>query len=114
MKYLVALDIGTTNVRTIVYTDQAHAVFTSSENVIILEPETGAAEINEDQLWSAICAVTEAAVNWAKQNKVTLLTMGVSCQRNTGKSISIFAWLRVTYLYLFRYVLGTQIGQTIT
>ena len=84
MKYLVALDIGTTNVRTIVYTDQAQAVFTASENVIILEPETGAAEIAEDQLWSAICTVTEAAVNWAKQNAVTLLTMGISCQRNTG------------------------------
>ena len=56
-KYLVALDIGTTNVRTIVYSDSAEALFLSSENVKILEPETGAAEIEAEQLWSAVCKV---------------------------------------------------------
>ena len=83
-KYLVALDIGTTNVRTIVYSDSAEALFLSSENVKILEPETGAAEIEADQLWSAICKVTEAAVAWARDKGVKLLTMGISIQRNTG------------------------------
>ena len=56
-KYLVALDIGTTNVRTIVYSDSAEALFLSSENVKILEPETGAAEIEAEQLWLAVCKV---------------------------------------------------------
>ena len=85
MKYLVALDIGTTNVRTIVYSDQAEPVFSSSEPVKILEPETGAAEIDAEQLWAAICKVTGDSVRWAKENNIQLLSMGVTIQRNTGK-----------------------------
>ena len=72
---------GKTKIQTV---QKAKPVFTSSENVVILEPETGAAEIAADQLWDAICKVTGAAVNWAKEKNVKLLTMGISCQRNTG------------------------------
>ena len=68
---------------------KATPVFTSSENVVILEPETGAAEIAADQLWDAICKVTGAAVNWAKAKNVKLLTMGISCQRNTGTNLIV-------------------------
>ena len=95
-KYLVALDIGTTNVRTIVYSDSAEALFLSSENVKILEPETGAAEIEAEQLWSAVCKVRLVIFTYYESRFLLIDTVLMKIQ----KFLKFLGRLRVTKILI--------------
>ena len=88
-KFILALDVGTTNIRSFVYTDGGVYVYSYNTNVEVLTPELGASEIDPDHLWAKIREVTQAAVNWAKEHGKTLECIGVSLQRNTGKVCSL-------------------------
>ena len=85
MQYILSLDVGTTNIRSYIYTTEGKAIFSYSENVEIISKEPGASEMDPNHLWSIIRNVTRAGVEWAKNNDIKLNCIGVSLQRNTGK-----------------------------
>ena len=84
MKYILSLDVGTTNVRSYVYNSVGCPVFSESQNVEIISPELGSSEIEPDHLWSVVRAVVKSAVDWGSKNSIQLAGIGISLQRNTG------------------------------
>ena len=92
MKYILSLDVGTTNVRSYIYNSVGCPVFSESKNVEIISPELGSSEIEPEHLWSVIRAVVQAAVNWATQNSFQLSCIGISLQRNTGNNLGLLVY----------------------
>ena len=84
MKYILSLDVGTTNVRSYIYNSIGCPVFSESQNVEIISPELGSSEIEPDHLWSVVRKVVQAAVDWGTKNSIQLEGIGISLQRNTG------------------------------
>ena len=84
MRYVVALDVGTTSVRSVVYDSDGKKHSSFTDKVVVLVPEPGASEIDPEQLWNAIRNVIKSAVDWAKEQKIKLEGIGMSLQRNTG------------------------------
>jgi len=84
MKYILSLDVGTTNVRSYIYNSVGCPVFSESQNVEIISPELGSSEIEPDHLWSVVRAVVQSAVDWGSKNSIQLAGIGISLQRNTG------------------------------
>ena len=129
MKYILSLDVGTTNVRSYIYNSVGCPVFSESQNVEIISPELGSSEIEPDHLWSVIRAVVQSAVDWGSKNSIQLAGIGISLQRNTGnlEILSLIYILRITQsiscnfyicptvkIYLFRNILGSKVRQDVT
>lgn len=98
MKYILSLDVGTTNVRSYIYNSVGCPVFSESQNVEIISPELGSSEIEPDHLWSVVRAVVQSAVDWGSKNSIQLAGIGISLQRNTGnlEILSLMYILRIT------------------
>jgi glycerol kinase len=84
MKYILSLDVGTTNIRSYIYTTEGKPIFAHSESVEIISKELGASEMDPGHIWDVTLSVTRRAVHWAKNENIKLECVGISLQRNTG------------------------------
>ena len=84
MKYILSLDVGTTNIRSYIYTNEGKAIFAHTENINIISKEPGASEMEPNHIWDVTLSVTRHAVHWARSENIKLECVGISLQRNTG------------------------------
>ncbi|KAF7997454.1 hypothetical protein HCN44_006025 [Aphidius gifuensis] len=89
MKYIVALDVGTTTVKCHVLNDKAVSVGSAVKKVELLYPKPGYVEIDQDDLWDSIVTVLKEAVNASNIDVKSIACLGISTQRNSCLSWNI-------------------------
>ncbi|XP_015592528.1 putative glycerol kinase 5 [Cephus cinctus] len=83
MKYIAALDVGTTTVRCHILDESATVIAASAEKVELLYPKPGYVEIDPDQLWSAIQRVVKNAIHESRVEAGSIACLGISTQRGS-------------------------------
>ncbi|XP_078048805.1 glycerol kinase 5 [Augochlora pura] len=83
MKYIGALDVGTTTVRFHVLDEQASTVACSTEKVQLLFPKPGYVEIDPDELWRAIVNVIKTTIKACGIKARSISCIGISSQRGS-------------------------------
>lgn len=83
MRYIAALDVGTTTVRCHVLDEKAVTVATCEEKVELLYPQPGYVEIDPEKLWHIIVKVIKNALNNSKIDPKSIVCLGISCQRGS-------------------------------
>ena len=83
MKYIGALDVGTTTVRFHIVDEQATTVASSVEKVQLLYPNPGHVEIDPDELWRIIVDVIKNTLKDSGIKAESLVSLGISTQRGS-------------------------------
>ncbi|KAG8041727.1 hypothetical protein G9C98_007031 [Cotesia typhae] len=83
MKYIVALDVGTTTIRCHILDNKAVTIASAAEKVELLYPKAAYVEINPDQLWQSIIKVLKDAVYASKIDVKLIACLGISTQRSS-------------------------------
>ncbi|KOC59001.1 Putative glycerol kinase 5 [Habropoda laboriosa] len=86
MRYVGALDVGTTTVRFHVLDEQANTVVSAVEKVRLLYPKSGYVEIDPDELWSTIVNVIKNSLKEmvdAGLKLESIACLGISTQRGS-------------------------------
>ncbi|XP_062521880.1 putative glycerol kinase 5 isoform X2 [Corticium candelabrum] len=84
MKSLViAVDVGTTNVRAHVVDKQGYVVGKASEKLIVEQPKPGWAEIDHEKLWCQFQTVVKDSIKDAGIQAHDVAALGITTQRNT-------------------------------
>lgn len=81
--HIMALDIGTSNIRCHIYNKQAEIVGRSCQVIKILYPEERGAEIDPDNLWDQVMEVMKSAIENANLTAQDVASLGISVQRST-------------------------------
>src|SRR6202047_3303692 len=89
MKVIIALDAGTTNVKTILVDRQANILARSSVPLTIQFPESGWVEQSAQEIWEAARQALEGCL--AQAGEYEVVALGISNQRET-----LVAWNRAT------------------
>ncbi|XP_066603652.1 putative glycerol kinase 5 [Prorops nasuta] len=99
MKYVLALDVGTTTVRCHVIDQGANTICSVAQKVELLYPKPGYVEIDPDHLWMLIEDVMRRAVVESNVDPKAIVSMGISTQRATFTT-----WSLTTGKYYHRFV----------
>ncbi|CAL7939610.1 unnamed protein product [Xylocopa violacea] len=83
MKYVGALDVGTTTVRFHVIDEQANTVAFFADKIRLLYPEPGHVEIDPDELWRTIVYVIKRTLEESGIKLESIACLGISTQRST-------------------------------
>jgi len=89
-KYVMALDVGTTTIRSMVYDVKGRVVGTAARPVQYLQGD-GRTEIDPDLLWDDALSVMKSSVAGAGLGPENIKGMGLSCQR-----ASFTCWSAIT------------------
>ncbi|KAL0111907.1 hypothetical protein PUN28_013251 [Cardiocondyla obscurior] len=81
MKYIGALDVGTTTVRFHILNEKADTVASSMEKVHLIYPEFGFVEIDPDDLWRIIVKVIKDTLDHSGIDPKNIACIGISSQR---------------------------------
>ncbi|KAJ8670409.1 hypothetical protein QAD02_001668 [Eretmocerus hayati] len=87
MRYVAALDVGTTTIRCHVLDENGHSVKACTEKVKLLYPKPGYVEIDPDWLWDAIVRVVKECFQGSGIDPSKIETLGIATQR-----CSIITW----------------------
>ena len=90
-KFIVAIDQGTTSTRAILFNSSGDAVFKSQLEFRQYFPNNGWVEHNPEEIWKTTKKVLLKVINRSKKLKGTILTIGITNQRETT-----IMWDRVT------------------
>ncbi|XP_011296674.1 putative glycerol kinase 5 [Fopius arisanus] len=99
MRYIVALDVGTTTLRAHVFDENAVTVGTFVQKVELIYPKPAFVEIDPDQLWSAILRVLKGAVDASGISAKCIACLGISTQRG-----SLISWNLETGRHYHRFI----------
>ncbi|XP_012528178.1 putative glycerol kinase 5 [Monomorium pharaonis] len=99
MKYVAALDVGTTTVRFHILNEKAVTVASSIEKVNLIYPEPGFVEIDPDHLWQIIVKVIKDTLNHSGIDPKNIACIGISSQR-----ASFITWNLKTGKYYHRFI----------
>lgn len=83
MRYVAALDVGTTTVRCHILDENARTVAAAVEKVTLIYPEPGRVEIDPDELWEKILHVIREAVKTSGLSPENIVCLGISTQRSS-------------------------------
>lgn len=83
MKYIAALDVGTTTVRFHLLNENALTIASHAKKVELLYPKPGYVEIDPDDLWNIICEVIKNTIRESGIDAKSIACMGISTQRST-------------------------------
>lgn len=83
MRYIGALDVGTTTVRFHILDENADTVASSTEKVELLYPEPGRVEIDPEQLWRIIVKVIKDTLTDSNVKPESVVCLGISTQRGS-------------------------------
>ncbi|XP_024872657.1 putative glycerol kinase 5 isoform X2 [Temnothorax curvispinosus] len=81
MRYVAALDVGTTTVRFHILNEKAITVASSTEKINLIYPEPGFVEIDPDQLWGIIIKVIKDTLDHGGIDPKDIACVGISSQR---------------------------------
>lgn len=82
-KFVLALDIGTTNVKCFIYDRDLQVVGRTVHQITLLYPEVGYCEIDPEELWSIIINIVKSAIEGSKVSITDIQCLGISSQRCT-------------------------------
>ena len=83
MKYLLALDQGTTSSRSIIYDDKCRPVATARQEFRQYFPEPGRVEHDAMEIWESVLATARDAISHAGIAATDLAAIGITNQRET-------------------------------
>ena len=83
MKYVLAIDQGTTSSRAILFNDKLDAAFASQEEFSQHFPKPGWVEHNPDDIWNSVLSVCNNVIRQAGITGNDILSIGISNQRET-------------------------------
>ncbi|XP_076763083.1 glycerol kinase 5 [Xylocopa sonorina] len=83
MKYVGALDVGTTTVRFYLIDEQTNTVAFCADKIRLLYPEPGYVEIDPDELWRTIVYVIKRTLEESGIKPESIACLGISTQRGT-------------------------------
>ncbi|XP_014238398.1 putative glycerol kinase 5 [Trichogramma pretiosum] len=83
MRYIAALDVGTTTIRCHILDEKGQTVAAASEKVKLLYPQAGYVEIDPDWLWNAVLRVVQQSLKESGLKASQIETLGISTQRCT-------------------------------
>ena len=83
MKYLVALDQGTTSSRAIVFDQQARVVASAQQEFRQIFPQPGWVEHDPQEIWQSQLSVLREAVSLAGIGPAEIVALGITNQRET-------------------------------
>ncbi|CAD5116473.1 DgyrCDS5356 [Dimorphilus gyrociliatus] len=82
-KYILSLDIGTTNIRAHVYNKDARVIGQDQDKIKLLRPRPGWTEIDEEVLFEQIKTVVKNAIKSANIKPQNVSCLGICVLRNT-------------------------------
>lgn len=88
---VIGLDIGTTNVRSILYDNEGEIKGSSKSSVDLITEQPGQVEIDPEALWTRIKKVLSDSIEDSGLNASQISGIGISCQRS-----SFITWNRET------------------
>ncbi|MGM9641855.1 MAG: FGGY family carbohydrate kinase, partial [Eubacteriales bacterium] len=91
LKYLLALDAGTTSSRAVVFSTNGEIVSVSQSEFPQIFPKEGYVEHNPDDIWNTQLAVAQEAIIKAGLTYKDIAAIGITNQRET-----IVVWDKVT------------------
>ncbi len=83
MKYLLAIDQGTTSSRALIFGDNGSVISTAQEEFTQHFPKNGWVEHNLNDIWQTTVSVTQKAIEQAKLSPQQITAIGISNQRET-------------------------------
>ena len=83
IKYLMALDQGTTSSRTIIFNKQGHIVSSAQKSFTQYFPQSGWVEHDPKELWSSQISTLTEALAKANLNAKDIAALGITNQRET-------------------------------
>ncbi|XP_013115565.2 putative glycerol kinase 5 [Stomoxys calcitrans] len=99
MRYIAALDVGTTSVRCFVLNEKCEIIGSAVEGVELLNPQPGFFEIEPEGLWDQIVRVMQNAVTNAQLQPSQIACLGISTQRCT-----FLTWNHKTQEYFHNFI----------
>ena len=83
MKYILAIDQGTTSTRAIIFDHESNVIAMSSEEITQIYPNPGWVEHNPNQIWVSVLAVMARVLLEAKLKPQDIHAIGITNQRET-------------------------------
>ncbi len=83
MKYILAIDQGTTSSRAILFNDNLDVAFVDQEEFTQCFPKSGWVEHNPDDIWNSVLSVCNNVIRKAEITGNDILSIGISNQRET-------------------------------
>ena len=83
MRYLLALDQGTTSSRAIIFNTQGHVIATAQREIHIQTPQSGWVEQDAQEIWNTQIAVIQHALASARILAKDIQALGLTNQRET-------------------------------
>ncbi|KYQ60711.1 Putative glycerol kinase 5 [Trachymyrmex zeteki] len=99
MRYVAALDIGTTTIQFHILNEKAVTVASSTEKVNLIYPQPGFVEIDPNQLWQIIIKVIKDTLDHSGIDPKNIACIGISSQRS-----SFVTWNLKTGKYYHRFI----------
>ncbi|KAG5326103.1 GLPK kinase, partial [Acromyrmex heyeri] len=99
MRYVAALDVGTTTIQFHILNEKAVTVASSTEKVNLIYPEPGFVEIDPNHLWQSIIKVIKDTLDHSGINSKNIACIGISSQR-----ASFITWNLKTGKYYHRFI----------
>ena len=81
MRYLLAIDQGTSSSRAVLYDDQVRPLASAQQEFPQIYPEPGWVEHDPEAIWQSVCEVTAACV--AEAGNPEIAGIGITNQRET-------------------------------
>ncbi|XP_054153022.1 putative glycerol kinase 5 [Oppia nitens] len=82
-KYILVVDVGTTNIRGHIYDQRARLIGEAVTSVQLIHPHLGYEEISAQTIWDAFLDVIKRAIDSAKISVHQVLCIGISTMRGT-------------------------------
>lgn len=80
MKYVIGMDLGTSAIKTVLFSEKGDKIFSSSKEYPLLQPQNGWAEQNPESWWSAAVKTLSEIVKKSELSPADIVSIGISGQ----------------------------------
>ena len=84
MKYIIAIDQGTTSSRAILFDELGHLITSDQMEISLSFPKSGWVEQNAEELWQSVYEVLKEVVVSSRVNPADIKAIGITNQRETS------------------------------
>ena len=84
MKYIIAIDQGTTSSRAILFDELGHLIASDQMEISLSFPKSGWVEQNAEELWQSVYLVLKEVIVSSRVNPADIKAIGITNQRETS------------------------------
>lgn len=84
MKYIIAIDQGTTSSRAILFDELGHLIASDQMEISLSFPKSGWVEQNAEELWQSVFEVLKEVIATSRVNPADIKAIGITNQRETS------------------------------